>query len=84
MRVGARFLLAVIIAIPLGLWMGRVDFYLHNAQPCIPSTSPHFSDCMDSTRYSLVWSRQCIANLFNFYCLGFSADCDYRCRCPHN
>jgi len=26
MRVGAGFLLAVVVAIPLGLWMGRIEF----------------------------------------------------------
>lgn len=40
MRVGAGFLLAVIIAIPLGLWMGRVEFVYTTLNPIFQIMRP--------------------------------------------
>lgn len=40
MRVGAGFLLAVVIAIPLGLWMGRVDFVYTTLNPIFQIMRP--------------------------------------------
>jgi NitT/TauT family transport system permease protein len=40
MRVGAGFLLAVVIAIPLGLWMGRVDFVYDTLNPVFQIMRP--------------------------------------------
>ncbi|HEY6528800.1 MAG TPA: ABC transporter permease [Cellvibrionaceae bacterium] len=40
MRVGAGFLLAVVMAIPLGLWMGRVDFIYTTLNPIFQILRP--------------------------------------------
>lgn len=40
MRVGAGFLLAVVIAIPLGLWMGRIDFAYTTLNPIFQILRP--------------------------------------------
>lgn len=40
MRVGAGFLLAVLVAIPLGLWMGRVDFVYDTLNPVFQIMRP--------------------------------------------
>jgi NitT/TauT family transport system permease protein len=40
MRVGAGFLLAVVVAIPLGLWMGRVDFIYTTLNPVFQILRP--------------------------------------------
>jgi len=40
MRVGAGFFLAVVIAIPLGLWMGRVDFVYTTLNPIFQILRP--------------------------------------------
>jgi NitT/TauT family transport system permease protein len=39
-RVGAGFLLAVVVAIPLGLWMGRVDFIYNTLNPVFQILRP--------------------------------------------
>lgn len=40
MRVGAGFLLAVVVAIPLGLWMGRIDFAYTTLNPIFQILRP--------------------------------------------
>lgn len=40
MRVGAGFLLAAVLAIPLGLWMGRVDFVYTTLNPIFQIMRP--------------------------------------------
>jgi NitT/TauT family transport system permease protein len=40
MRVGAGFLLAAFVAVPLGLWMGRVDFVFNTLNPVFQMLRP--------------------------------------------
>jgi NitT/TauT family transport system permease protein len=40
MRVGAGFLLATLVAVPLGLWMGRVDFVYDTLNPVFQLLRP--------------------------------------------
>ena len=83
-RVGAGFLLAIVVAVPMGLWMGWVGGAFTTLNPHRPDASAHLSHRLDSACHSLVRRRRRLADFSDFPRVGISDDRADRRRSAHH
>ena len=73
-RVGTGFGLALVVAIPLGLWMGWVGGVVSHAESDLPDAAADFADRLDPARDPVVRRRRRVADLPDLHLVGVPDD----------
>ena len=83
-RVGDGIRAGVVVAVPLGLWMGWVQRRVHHPQSALPDAAADLADRVDPDRDPVVRRRQRFADLPDLHLLGIPDDRADHCRRAHD